>query len=246
LTDAFDGMLDRLDRTFQDQAEFNANLAHELRTPLTALQINVENLASDPQATPEDYQEFLQLAAGNVDHMVHLVNDLLLLSSGEKEIAREPVFLGVLFEAVFDELTPLAREHNVILKMSGAIELAVAGDELLLHRALANLVENGIHYNHSGGFVEVSAAPGKDMAIIEVRDNGLGISVRQQERLFKRFSRGDSQSGGHGDGRGLGLAITAHIVKIHGGNISATSEPGNGSIFHIELPLSDEQFDENS
>ena len=237
LAEAFDSMLQRLELNFKDQSEFNSNLAHELRTPLTSLRMNIEELASLPHKTQKDYYEFLGVTARSVDRMERLVNDLLLLSKGEKEILRLPVFLGVLFEEILNEVSPIASEYNISLKMSGEIELAILGDQILLHRMIANLVENGIFYNRPGGFVELSAHKRQDQIVIEVQDNGLGISSQQQMHLFKRFYRNPETTGHNGGGRGLGLAIAAHIANLHNGKISVNSTLGEGSTFRIEIPI---------
>lgn len=101
--------------------------------------------------------------------MERLVNDLLLLSRGEIEIARQPVYLGVLFQEILDELEPIASERHISLKLSGDIELSVAGDPVLLYKMVANLVENGICYNRPGGSVEMNAQMAKDGLLIAIR-----------------------------------------------------------------------------
>ena len=199
--------------------------------------MNIEDLASTPDQGPKDVDEFLEVAARCVNRMERLVNNLLLLSKGEKEILRQPVFLGVLFEEIFDELSPIAREYNISLKMSGDIELVILGDPILLHRMIENLVENGIYYNRPGGTVEVNAQKTEERIIIEVQDNGLGISKQQQAYLFKRFSRDPGTVGHHNGGRGLGLAIAAHIAHLHNGQITVDSTPEQGSMFRVELPV---------
>ena len=237
LADAFDAMLERLELYFKDQSEFISNLTHEIRTPLTSLRINIEDLASDPQAAPEDYQVFLERAERALTRLDRLVEDMLLLAKGEKEIDQQPVVLGVLFEEVLDELRPVAEQRSISLKMSGDIELVVSGDPVLLQRTFSNLIENGIYYNQAGGFVEISAKRENDRAIIEVQDNGMGVSSQQQVHLFERFYRARESAGSNQNGKGLGLAITAHIVYLHNGQISVSSIPGQGSTFRIEIPL---------
>jgi len=112
----------------------------------------------------------------------------------------------------------------------------VAGDAVLLNRAIANLIGNGIHYNHSGGFVEISACKADNQVIIEIKDNGIGISEGQQSHIFERFYRAESGTTNH-DGKGLGLAITVHIITLHKGRVEIKSELGKGSIFRINLPF---------
>lgn len=234
LADSFDRMLQRLQTNFEDQSEFISNLAHELRTPLTSLRINLEVLNSSPQAKLEDYQDFSATAERSITRLERLVEDLLLLAKAEKEIDRRPFILGVLFEDILEELTPIAERENVELKMSGDLELEVNGDPVLFNRAVANLIENGIHYNHPGGFVEISACKADNQVIIEIKDNGIGISESQQSHIFERFYRAEAGTTNH-NAKGLGLAITAHIIALHNGRIEIKSELGKGSIFQIYL-----------
>jgi signal transduction histidine kinase len=236
LADSFDRMLGRLQSNFEDQSEFISNLAHELRTPLTSLRMNLEVLNSNPQAKLENYQAFSAIAGRSITRLEHLVEDLLLLAKAEKEIDRRPVVLGVLFEDILEEMIPIAEKENIDLKMSGDLELTVSADAVLLHRALANLIENGLHYNHPGGFVKVSAQKTERQVIIEVQDSGIGISKDQLAHIFERFYRAETGVINH-NGKGLGLAITAHIVALHNGQIEVKSELGKGSVFTIFLEL---------
>ena len=234
LADSFDRMLQHLQANFENQGEFISNLAHELRTPLTSLRMNLEVLNTNPQVKLEDYQDFSATAERSIIRLERLVEDLLLLAKAEKEIDCRPIVLGVLFEEILDELTPIAERENIELKMSGDIELEVNGDPVLFNRAVANLIENGIHYNHSGGFVEISACKADSQVIIEIKDNGIGISESQQSHIFERFYRAEAGTTNH-NGKGLGLAITAHIIALHNGRIEINSELGKGSIFRIYL-----------
>ncbi len=235
LADSFDRMLQRLQTNFEDQGEFISNLAHELRTPLTSLRMNLEVLNSSPQAKLEDYQGFSATAERSITRLERLVEDLLLLAKAEKEIDRHSIILGVLFEDILEELAPIAEKEGISLKLGGDPGLEVKGDPVLLNRALANLIENGIHYNHTGGFVEITACKADNQVIIEIKDNGIGISEGQQSHIFERFYRAQAGTTNH-NGKGLGLAITAHIIAaLHNGRIEIKSELGKGSIFQIYL-----------
>jgi signal transduction histidine kinase len=99
---------------------------------------------------------------------------------------------------------------------------------------VAILFENGIHFNHPGGYVEISALKGDYQVIIEIKDNGIGISESQQSHIFERFYRAEAGTANQ-NGKGLGLAITAHIIALHYGRIEIKSELGKGSIFQIYL-----------
>jgi len=116
-------------------------------------------------------------------------------------------------------------------------EVVVHGDEVLLARTLANLVENGIRFNQPGGEVHIKIETLPNWAVIYVEDNGVGIPPKEQAHIFERFYRVEHSSRWHQGGHGLGLAITAHIIRLHGGSIQVESRLGSGSTFTIRLPL---------
>lgn len=235
LAQTIDELLARLDVNFERQGQFIANLAHELRTPLTAMRMNWEAISSDPQASLKDYQELEQVETKALLRLERLIEDLLLLAKGEVEITPEPILLGVLFEEIFEELRPLADEHQITLKMGENTDFEIRADPLLLQRAISNLVENGILYNHAGGYVEVSARCRGDQIVIEVNDDGIGIEKDQQNQIFSRFYRTRESRKKRPIGKGLGLAITSHIIEIHGGSIELVSNPKSGSTFRLIL-----------
>lgn len=236
LADAFDFMLERLEDNFDKQNDFIGNLAHELKTPLTSLRMNLEVLRADPHASLDDFQSYSESAERALSRLEHLVSDFLLLAKAEKEIDYQKVVIGVLFEDILEELKPIAEKNMIELRMSGEIEIELWGDPVLLHRAFSNIVENGIYYNQTGGFVEISAIKKSNQIVIEIQDNGIGISVQQQTHIFERFYRGAAGKRNN-NGKGLGLAISAHIINLHDGRIEVDSVLGKGSTFRIFLQV---------
>ena len=236
LADAFDDMLERLEQAFEQQSRFVADAAHELRTPLATLRANLEVVRQDPNATLADYREMGQVLDRALGRIERLIEDLLLLAKGEKEMRREPVNLGVILTEVVDEMKPLAQAHSVTLRLEVVGELALLADAPLLFRAVSNLIENGIRYNRPGGSVTVIAYREADDVVIQVKDTGVGISSEDIPHIFERFYRVDRSRARHRGGAGLGLSITARIVQLHGGRIQVESVPGAGSAFTIWLP----------
>lgn len=236
LADAFDAMLDRLERVFEQQGRFVADVAHELRTPLTTLRTNLEIVHADPNATLEDYREMATTLERALTWLERLVADLLLLAQEETEVVREEVALGPLLEDVLLDFKSLADEHQVTLRLGGEIEMLVRGDEPLLVRAFSNLIENGIRYNRLGGEVEVTLKQVDGWAVINVADTGVGISPEEQVHIFDRFYRVDRSRARHKGGTGLGLAIVTYLVQRHGGTVQVESTPGVGSTFTVRLP----------
>lgn len=234
LADDFDSMLQRLQNNFRSQREFNSNLAHELRTPITAIRMNLEVLTADTNASIEEYREYVVSTERSLVRLNHLVEDLLLLATGEDEFSQQPIILSVMIEEIIEELSPIAASNHVKLEMSGDSDLEITGDPILMYRAFANLIENGIRYNRPDGFVAIMSKKENDEVIIEIRDNGIGISEDQLAYIFGRFYRCKT-SGRKNDGKGLGLALTAHIIQLHHGRINVESTIGEGSIFRIFL-----------
>ena len=237
LADAFDTMLARLERAFDQQDRFVGDAAHELRTPLATLRTNLEIIETDPDATLEDYREMHHTLERSLKQLERLVADLLLLARDEKHLSREVVSLGPLLEEILLELKPLADEHQVSLCLGGKLELCTRGDNGLLASACTNLIENGIRYNQAGGEVVVQLQQEEAWAVIIVADTGIGISAEEQTHIFDRFYRAKRSRSRHRSGTGLGLSIVAHVVEQHGGQVEVESTPNVGSTFIVRLPL---------
>jgi signal transduction histidine kinase len=174
----------------------------------------------------------------SLDRLEKLVDDLLLLTSGEKELKMEDLDLGVLVTEVVEEYQNLAFKQDVNLTLIVECEAAYYGCTPLLARAAGNLIENGIRYNNPGGSVAVAIVKEMERVGIKVSDTGIGIPLDEQVNIFKRFYRVDRSRAQHKGGAGLGLSIIEHIVHLHGGSIEVNSLPGNGSDFIIWLPKS--------
>jgi len=237
LVGVFNALLDRLTRAFEGQRQFTANVAHELRNPLAVLRTNLEVIQAEPAATLEDYHDMGITLKRNVTRLERLIEDLLLLARGEKETVMESINLGALAQEVLQDLHLLAEKGEVFLDLDCSTDVVVHGDEVLLARALANLVENGIRYNRTGGKVCIRIENTQNWALIHVEDDGVGIPQEEQANIFERFYRVEHTSRLSKGGHGLGLAITSHIIRLHGGFIQVESLPGLGSTFTIHLPL---------
>jgi two-component system sensor histidine kinase ArlS len=237
LAGAFDNVLARLERAFEQQDRFVGDAAHELRTPLTTLRTNLDVVCADPDATLDDYREMSLALERTLTRLERLVADLLLLARDEKLMTRGEVSLGPLLEEVQLDLDPLADERQVSLRLNGEVGITVRGDGRLLATAFANLVENGIRYNYPGGEVVVHLQREERWAVVSVTDTGVGISEEDQAHIFNRFYRADRSRSQHRGGAGLGLSIVTHVVEQHGGQVQVESGPGVGSTFTVRLPL---------
>jgi signal transduction histidine kinase len=244
LADAFNEMLARLERAFEQQNRFVADAAHELRTPLATLRTNLEVIQRDPNATLSDHKEVSGVLERALTRLEKLVEGLLLQAKGEREIQTEPVEMEVLLSEIVQEAKILARAYQVEISLDISESITVLADAPLLGRAISNLLENGIRYNRPGGFVKVTAQRALNGVEIHVQDTGIGIPLDAQPHIFERFYRVDRSRARDQGGYGIGLSIAAHIVQLHDGTIQLQSDTGAGSTFTIWLPIAGSQTSE--
>jgi len=238
LADTFDGMLERLETAFQSQKQFVQDASHELRTPIAIAQTNIEVLEMDDKATIKDYERLKDILKMNLERMSTLSEKLLLLSEAEQgKTSRAAVDIAPLLAETISELETKAQEKNIHLTTDHVDKnIPVSGDALRLKQVFMNLIDNAIKYNKPGGEVRTSARVDDTKVVIEVKDNGIGISQSDQRRVFERFYRVDKSRSRAQGGSGLGLAIVKKIVEEHGGAVSVESSLGEGSTFRVTLP----------
>ena len=237
LADIFDDMLDRLDAAFRNQREFLQDAAHELRNPLAVLKANLDVVATDPEATIEDFRFAGEIADRTISRMGALVDALLLYAQHERsDVKRLEVDIAEVLKDTVQDFYAAAESSGVVLELELDLPLNVMGDFASLRRSVANLLSNSIRVSKNGTSVHVSAGHDSEMVWISVRDEGPGIDSVQIEKVFDRFWRGD-QALAREDGRsGLGLAIVKNITEGHGGRTTLRSTLGVGSTFTIWLP----------
>ena len=228
-----------LRQTERLRRELTANVSHELRTPLTSIKGFAETLLDGAMADEVTCRRFLSIIDGETDRLVKLVDDLLdlsLLESKRLTLELKPVDVGVLVAHTVDKLRPLAATQRLTLQQSGASGIVVSADADRLEQVLTNLVDNALKYTPEGGRVDVQVAAANGEVEVLVNDSGRGIGPEDLPHVFERFYRADrSRTRGSG-GTGLGLAIAKHIVEAHGGRISVSSQPNEGTTFKVTLP----------
>ena len=238
LATILNSMLNRLEQSFDQQNRFTADASHELRTPLTVLLSHTE-LALSRQRTIAEYQDALATIQRAGQRMKALTDDLLVLAranAGKLELRLEQVNLKDLAEEAAKMFKPLATKRSVTVKATVEDATCVA-DKSQLSQVLANLINNAIQYNKSGGEVEIYTKTGNGNALIGVRDTGIGIPESELSRLFDPFYRVDSSRARDSGGSGLGLAICKRIIDAHGGDIHVESQLQHGSTFEIRIPI---------
>ena len=238
LADTFDEMLQRLDSAFESQKQFIQDASHELRTPIAIAQTNLEVVEMDERATTADYKHAMEVIKLSLERMTSVNEGLLLLSEGGPTQSGWSVvnMASIMDEVAMEERANAAASGISLQVEPPAHDVVVRGDAMRLKQAIINLVDNAIKYNRLGGMVKVSAQAGESDVVVQVQDNGIGISQTDQQRIFDRFYRVDkSRSRAHG-GTGLGLAIVKKIAEDHKGSVSVESVPGEGSTFRMVLP----------
>jgi len=177
-----------------------------------------------------------------IDELTRMVESLLELArieSGQMPVRLEPTRVQDLIEPVVARLQPLAQRSELALQVQLPEGLPpVLSDPDQVRLVVTNLVQNAIKFTPPGGHIVVETAKEEDVVTVSVRDTGLGIAADQLPRVFERFYKGDASRASRG--AGLGLAIAKHIVQAHGGEISASSTVGQGSVFRFTLLVAPE------
>jgi signal transduction histidine kinase len=228
----------------QLKSEFVSLVSHELRTPLTAISGYLDLLLEDPGArSTAKQQELLDIVKRNTERLVKLIDDLLDFSrieSGKVELRFSAVDMAAVIAEVVRLLQPQMEAKGQRLSFERPQSLpAVAGDIDRIRQILINLLSNAHKYTPQGGQIWLTAHTENGWVRIDVRDNGIGLSPDEQAQLFDRFFRAQQPAMRGVEGTGLGLPITRVLVEMHGGRITVTSAPGEGSTFSFTLPVAD-------
>ncbi|MGE5590162.1 MAG: ATP-binding protein [Bacillota bacterium] len=234
------------DVTEQQQAErakdqFLSVVSHELKTPLTAIKgfAQLLNKQADKAGLPPAMRQALALIDEQTNRMVVLVNELLDVSRiqlGQLRLARSRVDAVALARRVLEQMRSVSDLHELRLSVSHDPIIGL-WDGPRLERVLSILLDNAIRYQPQGGPVEVMLSRDAGHLHVEVRDQGIGIEPSDIPHLFERFYRAAGSLNHQVAGLGLGLYIAAEVVRMHGGELQASSKPGEGSRFWLDLPL---------
>ncbi|MDQ1385653.1 MAG: two-component system, OmpR family, sensor kinase [Actinomycetota bacterium] len=215
---------------------FVGDASHELRTPLTSIRGYAELFRRGAADRPEDLAKAMRRIEEEADRMGSLVDDMLLLARLDqgRPLERQPVDLTRITADAVDDARAVAPNRPIDYSPNGAI--LVPGDEARLRQVLANLLQNANRHTPAGTPVHVRVVDGEHEAVIEVADEGPGMSNEEAGRVFERFWRSDPSRTRSSGGAGLGLSIVAAIADAHGGRAEVQSETGQGSTFRVRLP----------
>ena len=234
--------LEPIEQSFRQLKQFTADASHELRSPLTAIKTSVDVMQSHPERIHIKDAKKLTAIASATTQMSHLVEDLLLLArtdAANSRLEREwmPICLNEILQDVVALLETSAQVKEVEFEFHDTEELMVVGNKVQLTRLFTNLVENGLQYTPVGGKVELILEKINRLAVVSIKDTGIGIPPEQLPLIFNRFWRADKARSRRQGGTGLGLAIAQAISQKHDARISVSSEVGKGSGFQVRLPI---------
>jgi two-component system, OmpR family, heavy metal sensor histidine kinase CusS len=243
VANAFDKMLARLEESFTRLSQFSADLAHELRTPISNIRGEAEVTLTRPR-TLEDYRAVIESITGECERLCGIVENLLFLARAEaadRHIKREIFSSRPGIEKIASYYRTIAEERGISIANQG--EGDVYADPVLFDRALSNLLDNALRFTPDGGKITIRSQSSNGQTELAVEDTGCGIPPEHLSRIFDRFYRVDSSRSSKGTG--LGLALVKSITDLHGGSITATSEPGRGTIVTVTFPLKSNSITED-
>ncbi len=238
LAAAFDGMLDRLEESFDRLSRFSTNIAHELRTPLNGL-MGAAEVTLSRQRTSEEYRQVIESSLEEYANLSRMIESLLFLARAEnREIAIDRSCVDVYREMEnVRELYDAVAEESGVEVLCRAHPMEVSAEPVLFQRAIANLLANALQYTPRGGRIVLAAEKLSNGSVnISVSDTGCGIPAEQQASVFERFYRVDPSRSIKANGTGLGLAIVRSIMELHGGTATIQSEENNGTTVTLNFP----------
>ncbi|MEG1547304.1 MAG: ATP-binding protein [Clostridia bacterium] len=237
LASTINSMLDRVEHAYRQQSRFAANASHELRTPLAILQGNAELIMRWGSQNPTILAESMESIHKQISYMSRIVENLLLLARNDDcamDMDKEEFHVAELMQDIVREQTVLDGEHTY--SVSADTECAMYANISMIKQMLRALVDNSVKYTPKGGDITICCEQDEKHIRLTVMDTGIGMNKRELEHIFERFYRVDKVRSRDTGGMGLGLSIAQSIAQLHGGNISAASEPGKWTRVTAEFP----------
>lgn len=229
---------------------FVSSVSHELRTPLAAIRMLADIMREKPRTEDDPEGEYLDSIAGESERLSRLLDNVLDFSKierGEKRYQRTACSLGEVVTKAAHTMRYILEKEDFRLRLEVDDGLPPASaDADAIEQAILNLVTNAVKYSGEARTIDLRLRRRDGFAVIEVRDQGIGIAGDERERIFEQFFRGGAPENDSIPGTGLGLTVVRHIVDAHGGFITLESEPGKGSTFRLHLPLEEEGRDDTT
>ena len=242
-------MTDQLDEAFAMQSRFSVSAAHELRTPIAVLRTKLD-VFKKKKRKQNEYDELVDTMETYIDRLSAIIANLLELTETSELGEVEDVSLDAVITTVVDDLESVAQNNMVNVQVNTQIDahsdtqsqaqnLTVKGNANLLYRAIYNLVENAIRYNHKEGSVNIALETEGQECLVTIADTGVGIAPEQRELVFEPFYRVNKSRSREFGGAGIGLSLVKTILKRHGASITVSENTPQGSVFTIRIPLVD-------
>ena len=235
LISVFNGMMDRLEKSYHQAIRFSSNASHELKTPLTIIQGELEQaLHNAPQDS--ERQKSASLMLEEIQRLKIIVENLLLLSradSGELHVKRTEVDLSRMLNNVAEDTRILAPDLEVEDEIETNVQ--VQADSVLLQQVFQNLACNAVKFNRSGGRIQISLHSHSDGVVVRFSNTGHSIPEEEHNRVFERFYRGSSPKTNSQDGTGLGLSLCLEIIRAHGGEVTLLQSDKDQTVFQVNL-----------
>jgi signal transduction histidine kinase len=238
LVTSINTMIQRIENSFKQIQQFTSDASHELRTPLAILMGELE-IGLHTSKSKQDFQEVILSALDEVIRLSKVVSSLLELSkaeSGKLILQFEETNLSELLLDLIEDAEILSEAKKITLHHSVEQDIYVEVDSSKMHQALLNIIENSIKYTQEQGEVSINLCTSDFFVIIEVKDNGIGMSEEELPFIFDRFYRADISRSQVIHGTGIGLAIVKWILEGHETITTVQSKPNEGTTFLIKLP----------
>jgi heavy metal sensor kinase len=247
LAEVVNGLLDRLEASFEQQKRFMADASHELRTPTAIIRTEADVTLAQPRRGEAEYRASIQVVRDAAQRLARIVDDLFLLARSDASampVHRQRVHLDEVIQSAIRAIHPLAAARDIRVELAEFVEAPFEGDPDQLDRLVLNLLQNAIKYSPRGGIVEVSLSRSRSEPVYEIRviDSGAGIPAEAQSRIFERFFRAAGarpaaeDSGNPPSGAGLGLPIAQRIAELHGGAVRLIASGPGHTEFLATLP----------
>jgi heavy metal sensor kinase len=233
----FNQMLDRIQTLVTGIREMSDNIAHDLKSPITRIR-GISEVSLSTGASEKEYENMAASTVEECDRLLDMINTMLVISKTEAGVTNldaRKLDMGAVVRDACELFRASAEDKNLSLVCGVVGNFSISGDNRLIQRMIANLLDNAIKYTPAGGSVEVTVNTTTNDAIaVTIKDSGIGISAKDMPRIFKRFYRCDPSRSEAGIG--LGLSLARAVARAHGGDISVFSKPEQGSTFTVTFP----------
>lgn len=237
LAKTFNAMLDRIQKSVEQQNQFVSDASHELRTPIAVIQGYADLLHRWGKDDPKVLGESISAIKGEAESMKFLVEKLLFLARGDKNtqrVEKADFMISEVISEILKETRLIDKNHNIVNDQNE--DFIIHADQKLIKEAIRIFMDNSIKFTPAGGTIKLNSYRKNKKAFISIEDTGIGIAQEDLPYIFNRFYRADKSRTKAGGGTGLGLAIAKWIIDNHSGKIDVWSEVNAGTVVRIELP----------